>query len=147
MSGSSQQRLAEQFRQQLRNIVNEVKRDSPPLAIPADTTLRVRLVSFEEAPGGRVDGDLATVELIETCDELGLDAGAEIQVQMQDHPEDANRLLHDMMAGDDMGGIPACGPGSIITFTGCSLAAGDEVVQAGGFEVVEAVEPPIGPRI
>ena len=110
-------------------------------------TLKVEIIGFQEAPRGRVSDDLAHVRVLETCDELGLDKGAEIMVQMNAHAEDDNWVLHNMIRGDNQTKTPECGAGSVVTFTGCSLQSGQNVVQATSFEVIDAHTPAAGMRM
>lgn len=110
-------------------------------------SLKVEIVGFQEAPRGRVCDDVAQVRVLETCDELGLDKGAEIGVQMNVHVEDDNWVLHNMIRGDGHTNTPECGAGSVVTFTGCSLQAGQDMVQATSFEVIDAHTPAAGMRM
>ncbi len=168
MSGSGFQRMVDGYRTELRDrdaaearqrsetaarrearAARRAAEELEPVAPPDQrhAVLKARIVAIDEAPDGEVHGDVARVVVLEACDDLGLDAGAEIGVKTSVHVEDANWLVHNMLRGDSLTGTPECGEGSVVTFTGCSMALGTSVVQASSFEVVEAIAPSVGMRM
>ena len=74
------------------------------------------------------------------CDFLGIHAGAEVTVMTSDRFDDGDRLVADLARGNPASGVPACGPGSVLRFTGCSMEASGDV-EASGYVVLGAVPP------
>lgn len=114
------------------NHARQVHRSGEPLS--------VRVLHYEEAPDGKVVCDVMVAEVERDNMELGLSRGATVNVRMSLHPDNHNRLLHDLIRGDSLAGTVACGTGSEITFTGCSVTGGG-IVEASAFTVDQAVEP------
>ena len=73
------------------------------------------------------------------CAELDIPPGTEVQIEMSEHPSNANRLIPELMHGAEDFGVPQCGEGSLVRFTGCLGIAGSKLVQAAAYEVIEAV--------
>ena len=114
-------------------------RERVEAAIEAEGRLVCRIVEYRDIRPGKHEPSAieAIVEVLETNDGLGLDAGAVVAVSMADHPSDGNVLVKEMMTGYPQCGVPVCPPGSEIAFTGCTCPLGAEAVQASAFDVLE----------
>jgi hypothetical protein len=82
---------------------------------------------------------VALVKLLEPHREFGLGAGEQIRVATSVHPDDANVLVSDLAAGSAMFDVPACAPGSLVDFEGCTKRDDEPEYQASRFTVVTAV--------
>jgi hypothetical protein len=81
-------------------------------AIEAEGRLVCRIVGYRDVRPGRNDPGAvqALVEVLETNDALGLDAGAVVSVSMAEHPSDGNVLVTELMRGCADGEVPPCRP-------------------------------------
>jgi len=107
-------------------------------AAPALSAMIVEYEGDRSAP----ETVVALVEALRPHEALGLRVGDRVRVGMSVHPDDRNAVVADLEKGGLRSDEPACAPGSVVEFEGCTKRGDEDVVEASRFRVVEAVPYP-----